>query len=70
MVERNVYTRIPKGWDIVIENEGKIIVKGKPNDYFLQVYRNVYVSKVSGRVWNDYLTKKLIQEIGFVSQDK
>ena len=55
------YTRIQKGLDLVIENEGKSIVQGNPNDYVVQVHINVYRSKLSGRVLNEYLTKKIIQ---------
>ena len=49
-VESDVYMRIPKGMDLVIYNEDNIIVQGKPNNYVLQLHRNVYVSKVSRRV--------------------
>lgn len=35
------------------------------NNYVLKIHRYVYSKKVSGRVWNQYLTKKLIQKIGF-----
>ena len=65
LVECDVYMRIPKDLDIVINNEGKSIVQGNKNDYVLQVQRNLYESKVAGRVWNGYLNKKLIQELGF-----
>ena len=64
-VQRVAYMRIPKGSDRVTENEGKNIVQRNPNEYFIQVHINVYESKVAGRVWNDYLTKKLIQEVRF-----
>ena len=33
-----------------------------PNYYAIQVHRNVYGSKVSGRFWNYYTIKKIIQE--------
>ena len=57
--------RIKKGLYLLIDNGGNIIVQGNPNDYVIQVHRNVYWSKVAGRVWNYYLTKKLIKELGF-----
>ena len=41
--------KIPKGFDM-----GEDI---DPNDYVLQIHRNVYGKKDSGRVWNQYLTK-------------
>ena len=56
-IDREIYMRIPKGFNL-----GKDV---NPDDYVLQIHRNVYVKKDSGRVWNQYLTKKLIQEIGF-----
>ena len=49
--------RIPKGFDL---GEGT-----NPTDYVLHIHRNIYGKKDSGRVWNQYLTKKLIEEIGF-----
>ena len=64
-VDRDVYMRIPKVMDLVIYNKFKSIVQWKPNDYLLRVHRNLYGSKVSGGVCNDYLTKKLIQKVGF-----
>ena len=64
-MEHDVYMRIPKGLDLVIDNKGKHNFKGKPNDYVLQINRNIYGSKVSGKVWNEYLTNKIIQELGF-----
>ena len=57
--------RIPKGLDPVINTEINIIVQGNPNYYLLQVNRNLCGSKVTGRVWNEFLTKKLIREVGF-----
>lgn len=56
-IDREIYMKIPKGFDL---GEGI-----DPNDYVLQIHRNVYGKKDGGRVWNQYLTKKLIQEIGF-----
>ena len=49
-VERDVYMRIPTGLDLIFDDEGNIIVQGKPNYYVLQVHRSLYVSKVSERV--------------------
>ena len=48
-MENDVYMSIPKGLNLVFENEGKSIVQDNPNDYVLQVHRNVYGSKVAGR---------------------
>ena len=55
-VEREIYMKIPKGFE----------VKGAdPNKYVLKLHRNVYGQKNAGRVWNDYLVDKLINKVGF-----
>ena len=33
-------------------------------DYVLELHRNVYGQPQSGRVWNNYLTNKLVKEVG------
>ena len=39
---------------------------GKNKDeYVLKLNKNVYGQKQAGRVWNKYLEKKLIEEVGF-----
>ena len=55
-VEREIYMKIPKGFDI----EG-----GSTKDYVLRVNKNVYGQKQAGRVWNQYLTQKLTKELKF-----
>lgn len=54
-VEKDLYMRIPKG----LEPD-----KGRVQDYVLKVNKNVYGQKQAGRVWNQYLVKKL-KEVGF-----
>ena len=49
-VERQLYTRIPKG----VEFQGKISC-----DHVLKLHRNTYGQKNTGSVWNQYLVKKL-----------
>ena len=56
-IDREIYMKIPKGFDL---GEGT-----NPTDYVLHIHRNIYGKKDSGRVWNQYLTKKLIKEVGF-----
>ena len=56
-VERDLYMDIPKGLDI----EGK-----RSEDYVLKINRNIYGQKQAGRVWNQYLVNKLVNELGFV----
>ena len=54
-VERELYMKIPKG----------VSLKGKSSEaYVLKLHKNTYGQKNAGRVWNDYLVKKLIS-IGF-----
>ena len=47
---------MPKGFEIS---------KGDPGKYVLKLQKNVYGGKNSGRVWNQYLVKKLTKELGF-----
>ena len=41
-------------------------VNGNKSDYALKLHQNVYSQKQAGRVWNKYLTNKLVNEGGFV----
>ena len=34
-------------------------------DYVLKIHRNIYGQKQAGRVWNQYLVRKLVKELGF-----
>ena len=55
-IDTELYLDIPKGFEIT---------GGKPGDYVLKLHKNVYGGKASGRIWNQYLVKKLINELGF-----
>ena len=55
-VEKEIYMKIPKGFEI----DG-----AKPEDYVLKLHKNVYGQKQAGRVWNKYLVRKLTKELGF-----
>jgi hypothetical protein len=52
--ECEIYMEIPKGFS----------VNGNVTDYALKLEKNLYGLKQAGRVWNNHLTKKLI-ELGF-----
>jgi hypothetical protein len=52
--ECEIYMEIPKGFT----------VDGNTTDYALKLEKNLYGLKQAGRVWNNHLTKKLI-ELGF-----
>jgi hypothetical protein len=56
-VDRDIYMKIPKGFELD---------QGDPNDYVLQLHKNVYGQKQAGRVWNKYLVNKLVKELKFV----
>ena len=55
-VEKEIYMKIPKGFEVTGSNS---------EDYVLRLNRNVYGQKQAGRVWNKYLERKLIEEVGF-----
>ena len=55
-VAREIYMKIPKGFEIKGAN---------PDKYVLKLHRNVYGQKNAGRVWNDYLVDKLVNKVGF-----
>ncbi len=43
----------------------KIEGGGDTKDYVLKIHRNIYGQKQAGRVWNKYLSNKLVNELGF-----
>lgn len=55
-VEKEIYMKVPKGFEIAGKDS---------NNYVLKLKRNVYGQKQAGRVWNKYLEKKLIDQVGF-----
>ena len=56
-VERTLYMNVPKGVNLK---------KGSnPDDFVLKIHRNIYGQKQAGRVWNQYLVKKLVRDLGF-----
>jgi hypothetical protein len=55
-VERDLYMLLPKGFLIHGVNN--------PKDYVLHIHRNIYGQKQAGRVWFQYLLKKL-ESVGF-----
>ena len=54
-LERDLYMKIPAGFEI--EN-------GKNLNYVLKIHSNIYGQKQHGRVWNNYLVNKLVNELG------
>ena len=56
-VEKTLYMKIPAGIEL---EDG-----ADPRDYVLMIHRNIYGQKQAGRVWNQYLVEKLLNELGF-----
>jgi len=53
-VDRECYMQIPKGIKI-----------DAPGEWALRVHKNIYGQKQAGRVWNQYLVDKLVNQVGF-----
>ncbi|KAL7530988.1 hypothetical protein ACHAWF_008366 [Thalassiosira exigua] len=61
------YPQAPIECDLYMDLPHGISVKGaSAKDYALKLLANVYGQKQGGRVWNEYLTAKLVDELGFV----
>jgi Reverse transcriptase (RNA-dependent DNA polymerase) len=56
-IEKTMYMRIPAGIELEDGSDTK--------EYVLQIHRNIYGQKQPGRVWNQFLVKKLVKELGF-----
>ena len=59
-VEKPIYLKIPIGFRMS---------KGHPNDYVLQVNRNVYGQKQASRIWNKHLVYILAKKLNFKQSD-
>jgi Reverse transcriptase (RNA-dependent DNA polymerase) len=57
LIEMTLYMRIPAGIELEDGSDTK--------EYVLQIHRNIYGQKQAGRVWNQFLVKKLVKELGF-----
>ena len=55
-VEMELYMKIPKGFKMGI-------LAGE--EHVLKVHRNIYGQKKAGRIWNQYLVDKLVNELHF-----
>lgn len=55
-IEREIFMKIPGGFKVV---------DGKNEDYVLRLHRNVYGGKAASRTFYQYLSQKLIEEVGF-----
>ena len=59
-IEREIYMKIPAGFTVK---------EGRNADYVLKLHRNVYGGKAASRTWYKYLSKILIEDVGFVRSD-
>eukprot|EP00546_Thalassionema_frauenfeldii_P000197 CAMPEP_0178937848 /NCGR_PEP_ID=MMETSP0786-20121207/25996_1 /TAXON_ID=186022 /ORGANISM="Thalassionema frauenfeldii, Strain CCMP 1798" /LENGTH=471 /DNA_ID=CAMNT_0020616487 /DNA_START=237 /DNA_END=1648 /DNA_ORIENTATION=+ len=55
-----LYMKISRGFQID---------QGKSEDYLLELKKNLYGTKNAGRIWNQYLTDKLVKEVGFTQSE-
>ena len=56
-VEREVNMEIPRGYELA---DGK-----NKRDYAFKLHANLYGQKQAGRVWYQYLSKRLVEDVGF-----
>ena len=56
-VEREVYMEIPRGYELA---DGK-----DKRDYAFKLHANLYGQKQAGRVWYQYLSIRLVEDVGF-----
>jgi hypothetical protein len=56
-VKKTLYMKIPAGMERM---DGS-----NPSDYVLKIHRNIYGKKQAGQVWNQYLVRKLVKDLGF-----
>jgi len=56
-LDKEMYMQIPRGVTIGDANS---------KTHVLKLHKNIYGTKFASRQWNHYLTKKLIEEVGFV----
>jgi len=59
-LDEPLYMNIPRGVQIG---------DADPSTHVLKLHKNIYGTKFASRKWNRYLTKKLIEEVGFKQSD-
>ena len=62
------YPQAPSDTETYMEFPKGIKSLGNPNTHVLRLLQNIYGKKQSGRVWNIYMTDKLVKDLGFSSQ--
>jgi hypothetical protein len=55
--EKTLYMKIPAGMELM---DGS-----NPSNYALNIHINIYGQKQAGQVWNQYLERKLVKDLGF-----
>jgi hypothetical protein len=59
-IDRDLYMHIPKGFEV----PGCGIHEDSAHEFILKIHKNCYGGKPAGRIWNQYLVKKLVK-VGF-----
>ena len=59
-IEKTLYMRIPAGIELEDGSDTKEYVL-----LILLIHQNIYGQKQAGQVWNQFLVKKLVKELGF-----
>jgi len=60
-IQGEIYMKIPAGFQVEEGYNNK--------DYVLKLHRNVYGNRAASRTWYQYLSRKLIDEVGFVRSE-
>ena len=59
------YPQAPSDTETYMEFPKGIKSLGNPNTHVLRLLQNIYGKKQSGRVWNIYMTDRLVKDLGF-----
>jgi hypothetical protein len=59
-IDRDLNMHIPKGFEVT----GYGIYEENAHEFILKIHKNLYGGKAAGRIWNQYLVKKLVK-VGF-----
>ena len=61
----HVFTQAPIDKDLYLKVPEVLHVEDGDNNYYsLNIHRNIYDQKQSGRVWYKYISKKILMDIG------
>jgi hypothetical protein len=63
-IDCDLFMDIPKGFEVT----GYGIHQDNAHEFILKIHKNLYGGKAAGRIWNQYLVKKL-KKIGFTHSE-